>query len=1030
MVMPRRESEEQFHQFFEGHQNYCCMITPSGRLVDINQSALNALGYEKDEMIGKSMIPTIYAPQSQEKANALFDLWKQHGRIGNEELSLVSKTGEERIVIWTAVSTTFSGDEEGTPPYFIISIADLTAYKRIEVSWRQAKNFSENLLQTANMIFVQLDLDGNVVKLNKAAEMMTGYSYAEVSGKSWFESIVPRAHYPEVWTAFEKIARQGEFPEIFENPILTKSGEERYILWKNKVLWEANKLIGSMSFGMDVTELKNTEMALRGQEKLFRTIAENFPNSYVCLIEKDLSVSYTSGQVVKTLELDPGSFAGLTLEEVVGTQVEVVKHYYLETFKGKKNTFELYLNGQYQLFRTVPLPDENGEIQRILAVVENITKRKQAEKDLMENNRRFSQLASAISDVFWIGDASDPFNYKVVYVNPAFERIWQRTAEELYQDSSVWYDCIYAEDKERIGTAFINFLQGKGNFDDEFRILRPDGTTRMVYVKGNLIRDENGKIILAAGISRDITESKRTEIELIQYREHLEELVKERTVELKQARDVADAANQAKSEFLANMSHEIRTPMNAILGFSEILEKQIHDDKHRAYLRSIQASGKSLLTLINDILDLSKVEAGKLELVYSHLNPYFVFQEMELIFSHKISQKKLNFQLEINPNLPQRIILDETRLRQVLLNLIGNAIKFTNAGTIKLALSYQGNRDDPSKIDLIFSVEDTGIGIPEDQTKIIFAPFEQQTGQSQAQYGGTGLGLAISKRLVELMGGHISVTSKVGEGSVFKVILEKVSIASIGENADPLQQKWDPDTYQFEHASLLIVDDVATNRSLMKEYLKAYDFTLYEAVNGQEALELAKHYVPDLILMDMKMPVLDGYEATKQLKAHQATHKIPVIALTASAMKGTEEAYLTLGDGYLRKPVNQAELIRNLAKFLKHTLIDKTDKIAITQSNIGFPEHSEPNAFARFRDLLTSLEQEISAWKVFCKALIIKDIQSFSLRIQNLGTQYHYPSLKQWGASLHSQASSFEVELLPETLTLFPEFLKNVRALL
>ncbi|MDD5676667.1 MAG: ATP-binding protein [Kiritimatiellae bacterium] len=406
---------------------------------------------------------------------------------------------------------------------------------------------------------------------------------------------------------------------------------------------------------------------------------------------------------------------------------------------------------------------------------------------------------------------------------------------------------------------------------------------------------------------------KREEEELLETNRRLE-VATARANEMAAQAKLADAA---KSRFLANMSHEIRTPMNAILGFCEILAGQIENPAHREFLSAITTSGKTLLGLINDILDLSKIEAGKLKLEYSAVNPRTIFRDLQQVFALETKRKGITVQVEIDPELPAALILDEVRLRQILLNLVGNAVKFTRAGSITLSATKRFHRPDRSALEFVFSVQDTGIGIPLDQQEKIFEVFHQQTGQSQAQYGGTGLGLAICKRLVEAMGGRIAVTSTIGQGSMFQVVLDNVSVAATSAGAET-QAAPVSSTFEFAPARILVADDLRLNRLLLRQFLAHPAFTLDEAENGQEALEIIHRHRPDLILLDMRMPVMDGTELMRRLKADPTMATIPVIVVSASAMQEEETEAKAVGcDGYLRKPIRRDELLQEISRFLK-----------------------------------------------------------------------------------------------------------------
>lgn len=385
-------------------------------------------------------------------------------------------------------------------------------------------------------------------------------------------------------------------------------------------------------------------------------------------------------------------------------------------------------------------------------------------------------------------------------------------------------------------------------------------------------------------------------------------------------REKANHANKAKSEFLANISHEIRTPMNSILGFSEVMLNTTDNEEQKNYLKTILNSGKTLLSLINDILDLSKIEAGKIEISPEPTNLRLIIEEISKLFIPKAKENNLAFLIDIEPNFPSSIIIDEIRLRQILLNLMGNAMKFTKQGYVRLKV--QTDHVHENVMDFTIHVEDTGIGISRENQEKIFDSFSQTYGQDNRKYGGTGLGLSICKRLCELMQGTVTVDSEPGKGSTFSI-----SFSNIAFSDDSVKQKddfvWKGKNLVFGDHKILIVDDVRHNRQLIVTYLKEYNLTLYEVENGQMAIEAAKAYNPDLVFMDIRMPGMNGYEATEKIKKQPETKDIPVVALTASTMLNEMERINGLFDGYLRKPVQKNYIINELTRHLSHQLLEE-----------------------------------------------------------------------------------------------------------
>ena len=364
------------------------------------------------------------------------------------------------------------------------------------------------------------------------------------------------------------------------------------------------------------------------------------------------------------------------------------------------------------------------------------------------------------------------------------------------------------------------------------------------------------------------------------------------------------------------MSHEIRSPMNAILGFSELLEPEGLTPKQSQYVRAIRDSGASLLHLINDILDLSKLEAGKLEL---HPDPTDMRDSCEFlrtIFGQQAVMKSLQLQFELAPDLPRAMLLDRLRLRQVLVNLLSNAIKFTERGCVKTRVSWQSQeRDDAGT--LLIDVQDTGIGIPVDKVEEIFKPFVQADSRRTAEKEGTGIGLTIVKRLTELMGGSLAVDSTLGQGTIFHLRFTNVPVSGrlpVGDHAEPGGAV---DFNDFAPAVLLVVDDNRTNRDLMAGIFEKTHHRVYFATNGQEALECLRTTKLDVVLLDIRMPVMDGRTTLAEIRKQPGLASLPVIAVTASSEVGEETELQSQFSGYIRKPFSRQTLFLALAPFLQ-----------------------------------------------------------------------------------------------------------------
>jgi signal transduction histidine kinase/CheY-like chemotaxis protein len=464
--------------------------------------------------------------------------------------------------------------------------------------------------------------------------------------------------------------------------------------------------------------------------------------------------------------------------------------------------------------------------------------------------------------------------------------------------------------------------------------ISPDDETHFIDFSIKPIVDTEGRVVQLIPEGRDITERKRAEEELRIYKDQLEETVQERTKELSDARNAAESANRSKSAFLASMSHELRTPLNAILGFSSMMRNDINLSKKQSEsLDIINRSGENLLKLINNVLDISKMESGRVTLAESQMDLWLLLKEMNSLMDAPAAAKGLNFSVQQPEDLPEYIIADEGKLRQILINLTGNAIKYTAKGSVILRSRIVA-REKSGKMRLRFEVCDTGPGIPEKERERIFLPFVQLEDRPFTAVG-TGLGLTISRENAELMGGKIGITDEAGFGSVFFLEIPVSEISDIDNPSKESSHKVIGKATGQPRHRLLIAEDQEENRKLLHMMLEPYDFDLREAFDGQEAVALSNEWHPDLIWMDMRMPVMDGLEATRRIRASAGGDKIKIIAVTAHALNEEQEKIMKAGcDDVIPKPYKASDLTDMLTKHLGVNFIFQEKSVTIAAAKM------------------------------------------------------------------------------------------------
>ena len=485
--------------------------------------------------------------------------------------------------------------------------------------------------------------------------------------------------------------------------------------------------------------------------------------------------------------------------------------------------------------------------------------------------------------------------------------------------------------------------------------------------------------------------------------------------ELALAKRDAERANSAKSAFLANMSHEIRTPINAIVGFTEFLSQEVESPRLQSYVHSIQNASHTLLRLINDILDLSKIEAGKLEIQYAPTDLAALCSEIGSVFELTLKKKHLSLQTQIDDRLPHYLMTDEIRLRQILLNLVGNAVKFTESGHIQIVIEATPVPDTTDRIDVMIAIEDTGIGIPEDQINDIFDAFKQTEGQDNRKYGGTGLGLSISKRLSEMLGGSLHVESTPGKGSRFSIHLPNLLIAS----AEPTSTvRPIPTAAQFAAATVLVVDDVEANRELVVRLFEKSAVRTVTASDGLEAIEQFEATQPDLILMDLRMPNMDGYAAAEAIKT--VAPDLPVIALSASSMQDQQKHRFF--DAFLQKPITQERLLSALSRWLP--LLDSE-----TSSTPEPSRQWNEDLFAILSPLPVADKNRLTtAYRQAIRHNSITEIDAFKQALSDTVKQHRLTALEPYLDDLETALGSFDIQAMEQLLDAFGSARKHLGA--
>jgi PAS domain S-box-containing protein len=773
------------------------------------------------------------------------------------------KTGEQRLISIVKIPKL---NNDGTVEYVVCSAEDITEKHNAELQLRKLKDQYESLVNNIPGITYRCKYDEKwtMIFMSTNTDSITGYSADELLNNkivSYGELIID-ADKMLVKNSIDT-ATKDKKPWEIEYQIKTKMGSVKWVYEKGRAIFNNNNEIEFLDgFILDISEQKRIANELKESELRYN-LAIVGPGAGLWDWDMVKNKVYFSPYWKEMLgyndEEIPNDFSSWKnlWHPVDAEKVEKAVHDHLA---GKTVKYEIEhrlkcKDGSWRwiLTRGDIIKDKNGKPIRWVGTNIDLTETKKVELELIKMKEQYELAINGTNDGIW--------DWYITTNNLFLSKRWKEILgykdDELENNFNTFMKLLHENDKSRVNDYLQKYLTGIiKKYEIEFKMIHKNGSIRWILAKGEAIRDADGKPYRMAGSHSDITERKIAE------------------EQLKKAKAQAESANKAKSEFLANMSHEIRTPLNSIIGFTDLLVKTPLNSTQKQYAENVNIAGHSLLGIINDILDFSKIEAGKLDLELLKTDIIQLTEEASDIIKYQAGRKGLELLLDIQPGIPRFAVVDALRLKQMLTNLLGNAVKFTEQGEIILKLEHSLNSQNESLF--TFSVSDTGIGITEEQLKKLFKAFSQADTSTTRKYGGTGLGLVISNMLAEKMGSKISVKSEVAKGSTFYFTIKTES--EYGEKID--YKNLD------EIKNVLVIDDNANNRLILEHLFQGWNINFTGCDNGLDALKIldsSKHF--DVIIVDYNMPYIDGLETIRLIRENLNLHadKQPVILLHSSS---------------------------------------------------------------------------------------------------------------------------------------------------
>jgi two-component system sensor histidine kinase/response regulator len=917
-----QNSQARFAGILEIASDAVISVNANQQITLFNKGAEKIFGYQAEEVLGQPLallMPDRFAQAHRHHVNhyaqgeSNTQQMAQRGAIFGRR-----KDGTEFPAEASISKLSLNGEV-----VFTTFLRDITGRQQAEAAIARLAA----IVESSEDAIIGKTLDGMITSWNAGAEKIFGYTAEEIVGQP-VAMLLPEGYLDEESTVLEKI-RRGEQIALYDAKRRRKDGTFVDLSINVSPIKDTQgNIIGASKIARNIgervrfdIERNQAEIALQQSEARFQSFMNHSPAA-AWITDADGIVLYASQTYLRTFKLPTTDLIGKSIFDLFTFDIAQPLLDNIQTVAHTQQVLEAIevaprqdgTIGDFLVYK-FPIPDLSGQVL-VGGVAIDITQQRQAEIALQKSEERLQLALEASGDGLWDWNIADG----KVYYSPQYMTMLGYEVDELPLNFETWEHLTHPDDKSWVlDTLNAHIKDSSRQYSFDYRVRTKSGAWKWIADYGKVVaRDAQGKALRMIGTHRDISDRKQKE------------------VALQQAMEAAEAANLAKSMFLANMSHELRTPLNVILGFSQVMS---HDSSltHSQLedLQTIRRSGDYLLSLINDVLDLSKIEAGHCTLEESGFDLISLLHTLRTMMAERVQAKQLQFTFDITPEVPQFVSADEQKLRQVLLNLLSNAIKFTRQGSVTLRVTSWESTEktcvisnslqsedslnrfiSTSSYTLQFEVTDTGVGIAATEQESIFDAFTQAEAGRKSM-SGTGLGLTISHKLLELMNGSISVESTPGVGSTFTVMVPVCLTSGVDGPTEQQERTIIGLLPGQPHRRILVVDDQLENRKLMVRLLTHLGLEVQEATNGQEAIDLWQRWNPDLTWMDIRMPVLDGYEATKQIRAMEHDQASIIIALTAQASQSDRALALAAGcNDYISKPFREETLFLKLKEYL------------------------------------------------------------------------------------------------------------------